>query len=83
MTAELLLELSSAPELSVRLLCCEALGSQSEQLLEAVDQPLILLLQLHTAPQLLTAGANTTQRRVQLLLLTGRTDADSNLSSLI
>lgn len=35
-SAELLLELSSAPELCVRLLC-EELRAQSEQLLKAVD----------------------------------------------
>lgn len=73
MTAELLLELSSAPELCVRLLR-EASGAQSEQLPKALDQPLIVLLQLHTAPQLLTAGADTTERCVQLALHTGRTD---------
>lgn len=67
MTAVLLLELSSVVELCVRLLC-EAFGAQSEQLLQAVDQPLILLLQLHTALQLLTAGANTTQSTVQITL---------------
>lgn len=73
-TAVLLLELSSVVELCVRLLC-EALRAQSEQLLQAVDQPLTLLLQLHAALQLLTAGANTTQSAVQLALHIEGTDS--------
>lgn len=70
MSAELLLELSSAlkPRPS-----CEAFRAQREQLLEAVNQPFILLLQLHTAPQLLTARASTTQSSIQLTLHTGST----------
>lgn len=72
-TAVLLLELSSVVELCVRLLR-EAFRAQSEQLLQAVDQPLILLLQLHTALQLLAAGANTTQSTVQLALHIEGTD---------
>lgn len=73
MPAELLLELSSAVELCVRL-PCEAFRAQSEQLLQAVDQPLVLLLQLRTALQLLTVGANTTQSTVQLPLHMRGTD---------
>lgn len=68
MSAELLLELSSVAELRVRLLLGEAFGAQSEQLLQAADQPLVLLLQLRTDPQLLTAGTNSTQRTVQITL---------------
>lgn len=71
-SAELLLQLSSALQGRVRLLC-EELRAQSEQLLEAVDQLLILPLQRRTAPQLLAAGADSTQSCVQLTLHMGGT----------
>ena len=65
--AELLLELSSAVELWVGLLC-ETFRAQSEQLLQAVDQPLVLLLQLHAALQIISVGPDSTQSTIQLSL---------------
>lgn len=67
MTAELLLELNPALQLRVRLLL-EAFRAQTEQLLQAEHQPLVVLLQLHAAPQLLAAGVNTSECTVQLTL---------------
>lgn len=67
MAAVLLLELSPVMELRVRL-PSEAFRAQSEQLLQAADQPLVLPLQLHAALHLVRVGANTTQSTVQVTL---------------
>lgn len=50
----------------------EALGAEVEQLLQALDQPLQLLLLLHAALQFLTVTLNSTQHGLQLSLREGK-----------
>lgn len=69
----LLLELHNVLHLQLGLLL-QALGAQSEQLLQAVDEALVEPLQLLAAPHPLTLAADASQSAVQVVLQVGKRD---------